>query len=436
VAQKVFQRGFLSLIVTQFFGAANDNLLKGVLSFGVALGGYWAGELGEGGQGYVSLCLTVPFILLSGYAGQLADRISKQKVTVLVKVWELLIAAVAIVGFWTANLWVAITAMLLLAVQSAFFGPAKYGAIPELVEERDLSRANGMINMMTNIAIIVGTLAAGPVYGAFDPPAEGEAPGLLAVTPGEPLHWLPGFVILAIALLGLTASLFMPRLDARDPDLIFDWNPFGTYVATIREMLGRPLFWVAMAWSFFYMIGMIAILILPDYKDVLGVSATAASILLGVLGISIAIGSVAAGWISGDRIEPRLIPVGAAGMTVFFVLLGLMPLEYFVVGGLLFAAGVFAGFYIIPLQALLQFLSPTGERGRFLGTANAISFVFSTAGSLMFILARQTLAIPPNRVFLICAGLAIVGGLLLLWPMRRLIADPELRKRTAETEDA
>ena len=185
-------RGFMSLIFTQFFGAANDNVLKGVLIY-MVIDGAWAGRLGPGGQGIVSVCFTLPFILLSGYAGQFADRHSKRYVSVLVKIVEVPIAIVALVGFWMGNLWVTLCALVALTCQSAFFGPAKYGMIPELVESRELSRANGTINMMTNLAVIIGTLAAGKIADVYSPQVVPDK-----VTPAAVL-WLPGAAMLALA---------------------------------------------------------------------------------------------------------------------------------------------------------------------------------------------------------------------------------------------
>ena len=151
------KRGFLSLVATQFFGAMNDNVLKGILMF-MVIDGVWSGKLGAGGQGIVSVCFTIPFILLSGYAGQLADRHSKRTVTRCVKIAEIPIAIVAGIGFYTGSLWITLLALIALTCQSSFFGPAKYGMIPEMVDDSDLSRANGTINMMTNVAVIAGTL--------------------------------------------------------------------------------------------------------------------------------------------------------------------------------------------------------------------------------------------------------------------------------------
>lgn len=428
---RVLNRGFGGLMATQFFGAVNDNLLKGILSFAVASGGVWSGQLGKGGQSYVALCLTIPFIIFSGIAGQLADRTSKRKLTVIVKFAELLIVAVAMAGFLMGNLWITLVAMVLLAVQSSFFGPAKYGMIPELVDERLLSQANGSINMATNIAVIVGTLLAGPVYSAFQPES---LPAGSTLTAAEPQRWVPGGVLVLIAILGFAVCLLVPRLNAMDPKLRISWNVFKTYRSAIVEMSRTSSLLVALAWSFFYLVAWIALLILPDYRELLGVSATKASVLLGIMGIAIGLGSVAAGIISGKHIEPRLIPVGAIGMTVFFALLGLLPLNYILVASLLFGAGVFAGFYIVPLQALLQYLSPADERGRFLGTANAMSFLAGTISSVIFFVARRSLDLPSNRIFLICAILSLLGTGYLLWQMRKLIADPRLRRTEVPTK--
>lgn len=410
----LFKRGFASLLVVQFFGAANDNILKQVLIFMVGTG-IWKAALGEGSEGIIALFLTVPFILLSGFAGQFADRHSKRRVIRIVKIVEIPVALLALVGLWTGSLPLTLAAFTLLAIQSTFFGPAKYGVIPELVGEGDLSRANGTLNMLTNVAIIAGTLAAGPVCDAYFPGGTGaEGPGIA---------WLPGVVLLVVAIVGLVSTLALPPLAPQDPTLTYTWNPFSTYVKTIRQMARGPLLLVAGAWSFFYLVGMMAILILPQYSDVLSITYTRTSYLIGLMGISIGVGSVAAGLISGHHIEPRLIPVGAVGMTVFFFLLGAVAPTYWGVAAFLSGAGIFAGFYIVPLQALLQKLSPADARGRYLGTANAMSFVASTVGSIVLVVARSWFGLEPNRVFLVCAAIAALGTGLLLLKMRRLLAD-------------
>ena len=396
--------GFSALIVTQFFGAANDNILKGVLGFAVASGGIWAASLGEGGQGWVGLCLTLPFILFSGWAGQIADRISKRDLAVGLKIGEVGVVAVAGLAFLVGSVWLAVLSMVLMAAQSAFFGPAKYGMIPEVVREARLSGANGTINLFTNLAIIAGTIVAGPVYDAYAPP----------IDRGEALVWLPGAAMVAVAVVGVVASLGIPRLRAANPGLRFDWNPLGTYWRSLREMARGPLLAVTLAWSFFYLLGMLVLLILPDYKDLLGTSAAVAANLLGVVAIAIGVGSLAAGLVSGSRVRPGLAPFGALGMAISMAVLAFAPRDAVTVGLLLVPLGVSAGFYIVPLQTMLQQCSPDASRGRFLGTANAVSFVASSLASLVFLACRNS-GLEADSVFLVAAIGALVAALGFGW---------------------
>ncbi len=186
-------------------------------------------------------------------------------------------------------------------------------------------------------------------------------------------------------------------------------------------MAKGPLLLVALAWGYFYLLAGLALLIVPEYTIVLGIDRAAAGQLLGILGIGIGLGSVLAGLISGHHIEPRLVPVGAIGISIFFLLLAFNAQSVAVVGGLVFGAGLFAGAYIIPLQALLQHLAPDEERGRFLGTANAISFSFLAAASIIYWLIRP-LFTKPHHIFFVCGVLMLVGAAFLLWRLRGIMA--------------
>ncbi len=417
MASKLFQPGFLSLLAAQFFGAMNDNVLKGILTF-MVIDGAWAGRLGAGGQGLVGICFTIPFIILSGYGGQLADRFSKRDVTLWVKIAEVPIAIVAAIGFYTGNLWITLISLIALTCQSSFFGPAKYGMIPELVNDGDLSRANGTINMMTNVAVIVGTLMAGSVSDMYSPQDAQEG-----------VRWLPGLALTGVAIVGLIAVIFMPPLKPGDRTLKYDWNPFSTYISTIVEMSKTRLLMVMMAWGYFYLLAGLALFIVPEYTVVLGIDRAAASALMGVLGIAIGIGCAAAGLISGHKIQTKLIPIGAIGLIVFFTLLAAVPPTQLPAGAtmaqvatsnvsfLILGAGFFAGFYIIPLQALLQHLSPDDERGRFLGTANAVSFTFMTIAALIYWAIRPAFGDEPQNIFYICSLLMAAGAAFFLWKL-------------------
>lgn len=420
-SSRLLNRSYLALLATQFFGAANDNVLKQCLTFMVATG-IWSGAfgwngLGPGGQVLPALCLTVPFIFLSGYAGQICDRYSKRRVIFWVKLIEVPIACVAMIGFFTHNLWLTILAMLLLSVQSSFFGPAKYGVIPEIVRDEHLSMANGVINMCTNLAVIIGSLVAGPLSDAYCPELDSQG----VRPPGT--AWAPGAALVLVAVLGFLSCLPFPKLQPANPKLKFDWNPFGTYWQAIQDMRKGPLLAVVLAWAAFYMIAMIALLILPEYQAILKISFEETSYFLGILGIAIAIGSVTTGWISGAHIRPKLIPVGAAGMSVAFLLLGILTPSFGNVAALVFMAGFFAGFYIVPLQALIQALSPDDERGRIIGTSGAISFCFSSLGPVVYWIANNPCGVPANRIFLICAAMSFVGTIYGGLQLRKMLAD-------------
>ena len=435
---RVFTKGFVSLLGVSFFGAANDNILKQVLTYLVVLGGLWPHVLGEGTQAIVSLVLTIPFIFLSGYAGQFADKFSKRNVILWVKIAEIPIVLIAMGGLFFDNFYLSLFALFLLAIQSSFYGPAKFGAIPEVVDNRQLSQANGLINAFSNIAIIVGALVAGPLtdmyyptikesevesQAALDPSTEsGENSTENAVDEDQELdeivlvrdesrkrQKLPiGLALLGVSVLGLVAALRMPKMKAINPQLKFSGDFLGPHVETFKDA-NRPLLVVMFSWSGFYMIGNFALLVLPDLRQPLGVSFAMMSYLVGILAVSIGVGSYTVGLLSGKTIRPYFSLVGAIGMTVCFAIWGIAPLSYGLLAFLVFLIGFFAGFYIVPLQSLLQFLSPSNERGRFFGTANALSFVFISGAGVVYLILVRVFEMTPERIPLVCAGLAAVG---------------------------
>lgn len=425
--------GLAALTLTQFLGALNDNILKGVVMY-MVIDGAWAGMLGDGGQGYVSLCLTVPFLMISGFAGEVADRHSKRTISVWMKYAEVPIAFVAAVGFVTDNLWITLSSLLALSAQSAVFGPAKYGMIPELVPPSRLSQANGLINMMTNVAVLVGTIAAGIIADKYSP-QEASTAGQL---------WLPGATLLCVAAAGVAAVMFLPRLPAGNPEIRYSRNPVRVYLKTIQSMSRSPLLLIVLADGYFYLLAGLALLILPEYTVVLAryaVSRSEVSILLAILGIAIGLGSAVAGFVSGRGIKPVLIPIGAAGLTISFVLLGTIPptLPDMAEGIRIVAsshamfilfAGVSAGFYLIPLQSLIQFRSSPEERGQVLGTHGAIAFLFLSIASLVYPIIRPLFGTVegelktgepqhPEKIFLICAALMVLGAGVLLWKLKQ-----------------
>jgi len=410
-------RGFVCLNVTQFLGAANDNILKQLLVFGLAMGGIWEGILGKGGQAWASLCLAVPFVMLSGFAGQFADKYSKQRVSIVTKWSEIAIALIAIWGLWNQNVWLVLLALVTIATQSTFFSPAKFGMLPEIVETEKLSRANGTVNMFTYLAIIIGSAVGGPLYECY------------IGTYGETMKWVPGIAILLVGVLGTIAAHGIPPLTAQNPDKPISYALFSGYINTWKSTQGTPLRSVLIAWTLFYMIiGGIAVLILPDYKEILGISYLQASLLMALLGISIGVGDYAAGALSGHAIRPDLILYGILANTAAYAALGIAPPSFALVTCLLAGGGFMCGFVMVPLQTMVQHLAQDGDRGQVLGLWNCLSFVGVIAGNVVF-LGVKTLEIRSDRVFLVCAGFTLLFTVLyqLRWSKQfhdALLEDP------------
>ncbi|MDG2214384.1 MAG: MFS transporter, partial [Verrucomicrobiota bacterium] len=233
---------------------------------------------------------------------------------------------VAFAGFYFNNVWLSLFAMFLLGTQSAFFGPAKYGVIPELVDDTKISMANAAIIMLTNVAAILAVVVGGALYEAYrGTAAEGTPDGLL---------WLPGLALLVFAILGLIAAKQMPPLEASAPEMKVKWEFFAPYLRTIKKMLSgeTPIFVVCMLKAAFYFLAYSVLLILADYTIVLGLPEKKVSVyLFGTIGVSIAVGSVLAGFLSRGGIQARLILAGGIGFGVAGLLLAWAPSSYVVI---------------------------------------------------------------------------------------------------------
>ena len=387
----LWNRNFVGLMVTQFSGATNDNILKAVLLMAVATGGMWDGMLGDGGAGIVNQFLTIPFVLLLGYAGQLADRVAKHRQIIATRIAEVPIALLALVGFWMGNAWIVMVAFILLASESAFFGPAKYGCVPEIVDQEKVNRANGFMTLATNIGILLGVGIGGPLLQYF--------PDMV------------GVVLVGMAIIGLSSSLLMRGLKPIAPGTPFQWTPYGPYLDTLRLVRGTMLWDTMLVWSWFYAAAIVVLAILPEYKVPLDISETQVSMLLGAIGLGIGIGCLVAGFLSGGRINGRISVTGGFSTGAIFYLLGVLhpdaiPFPWLL--ALLLLLGASGGFFLIPLQAILQLCSPAAERARVLATANALSFVLMSVASVLYWMAATALDMSPNRASIGC-GVLMLG---------------------------
>src|SRR5437588_3343725 len=357
--QSAPKRGFWSLIVTQFEGAFNDNALKTIVLF-AGLNMRLSPRLHDSVWPLTAGLFSLPFILFSMVGGYFADKYSKRTVTVAVKCLEIGIMVFATLGFLLVNLWMGLAAIFLMGVHSAIFGPSKYGLLPELLTEKELSWGNGVLELGTFLAIITGIAAGGILYGQF----------------AHQQVWC-GLLLVAFAVAGLAVSIGITRVPAAAPTRKFNGNFVAELWRQCQEMRKDRVLWLAcLGNTYFWFIGQLFQQSVVDYsQNVLHVKAESTSLLLAVLAIGIGLGSFAAGYLSGGKIEYGLVPLGSIGLFVFAALLGAFKFSFTQTLVVTAALGFFGGFFIVPISALLQHRPKREGRGEVLAAANLLSSV-------------------------------------------------------------
>ena len=293
------------MIVTQFQNAFNDNAIKFLVIY-IIVAMNFPKDTRENLILVVGALFALPFIFFSMAGGNFADRYSKRSVVIGTKLMEIFVMAVTILGLWLHNLPLECAAVFLISSQSALFGPSKYGLLPELVPERKLSWANGIIKLGTFLGSIVAVMAAGSLAERY-----------------HGREQIAGFILLGCTLLGLATSFGITHVPAADPTKKLRWNPIGDLGHADENHSGRPHASLAVMGNtyLFFLAALLQFTIIIYGHDVLRVDETHISYLQAAVGIGIGIGSVAAGYLSGGKIEYGLIPLGALGMTIFGALL-------------------------------------------------------------------------------------------------------------------
>lgn len=348
--------GFLN--IAQFLGVINDNVFKFVMAFLLidALGFSKASTiLSATGAIYV-----IPFLLFSSCAGILADRFSKQKLLVVMKVAEMIVMILAIFAFAAKSVWGCYTLLFLLSTHSATFGPSKYGIIPELVPTDAVSRANGLITSFTYLAIIIGTFLA-----SFLTEVTGRHFTLIAI------------FCLIIAIGGFFSALAIKQTAPQDAEKKINLFFFREIYQTLKYTCNIPHLLPAIFGSaFFLMIGAFTQLnIIPFALQSLNLSEVAGGYLFLSTALGIALGSFIAGRISKKRIELGLSCLAGVGISVFFILIAIFSRSLHAVILSLLFIGLLGGAFIVPLDTFIQLKSDGGKRGQTIGAANFLSFL-------------------------------------------------------------
>ena len=453
----LLDRSFWGVNLTQFLGAFNDNLFKQLvmlLCVDRAIRG------GHDAQGLAMVLFAAPFIAISGFAGFLSDRYSKRTIIVLCKVAEFLIVLLGLIGFASGNLAVLLAVLCLMGIHSAFFGPSKFGILPELLPARDLPRANGAMLMATFLAIIFGFSAAGLAKQTF-----------------EDSLWIASLPCLLIAIMGLGSSLLIRPTPVAQPHLAFNWSSLALAPETRRTLRqDRKLLGVLVMSSVFWFVGgtVYPPVINAFGKNQLGLNDLQTGVMAASTGLGIAIGCGLAGVLSRNRVRSWLVRVGAWGLTLSLAALSIpgpgfnevrdeirqtnllrqqqqadkksgavasnsaaSPVitslresqadsrehadsigqtrstapSLFRRGSLLgpfsvvalIAVGLFAGFFSVPLQVYLQMAAPSDQKGRIIGAFNLFNWIGIAGSGIVYTIGRlvlvEWLALPPATLF-------------------------------------
>lgn len=425
---KLWTKGFLALLVTQFLVALNDNVFRWlIIPIGKCAIG-WS-DSPDMVRMVGALAFLLPFLLMTAYAGYCTDRFNRRSVIIGCKIAEVLILVVGTVAILMQSVPFMLFVLFLLGAQSAFFSPAKYSSLPSVVPKERLSEANGYYSMATMLACVGGQLVGGGLFVMTTLSPKTPVLG----TGGMHEWWIWCAALLGIAVAGLISSLFVPSMKAVNPTASFPINPFRQTFRDLAFLFKyRFLFWTAMGSVFFWGLGAMGQSNIDKYAtEMLHMRQDFAMILLVILTLGLASGSVLSGRLSRGRINYGLVPIGAFFIIVFGVFLALTPevatfandsiwselsggFYYGAVG--LFLLGVASGLYDIPLLTALQNDSPEAHRGRILAAYNFYSF----AAMALFSFFQGVLADPKALGLTGIRGLEATG----IWFVSALMTVP------------
>ena len=379
------QRRFAPFFWTQFLGAGNDNLFKFaftvMITYQLQVSWLPAGMAGL----VIGALFILPFLLFSATAGQATDKFDKTRVIRFVKNLEIAIMALAAFGFWTTNVYVLLACVFLMGLHSTIFGPVKFAYLPQHLSERELTGGNGMVEMGTFVAILLGQVAG----------------GLLVALP-QIGHTTVAVACVLLALVGRGIAHAIPPAPATDPGLVINWNPVSETWRNLKLAHGNIVVFrslLGISWMWFF--GAVFLSQFPSFaKEVLHGNEQVASLLLVVFSVGIGIGSLLCETLSRRQVEIGLVPLGAIGMSVFAVDLyfasrGLpavpeMGLAAFVAQGAhwrvmadLALLSLFAGLYSVPMYALIQLRSQPTHRARIIAANNILNALFMIGSSVI-----------------------------------------------------
>jgi acyl-[acyl-carrier-protein]-phospholipid O-acyltransferase / long-chain-fatty-acid--[acyl-carrier-protein] ligase len=396
---KKLSSSFTRLNTTQFLGAMNDNILKLLIIF-CLIGAKGAGSAGVINAA-VGAAFVLPFLLFSAPAGCLADRLAKTRIIVVVKLVEVVVTALAVLAFamgWHNGLYLVV---FMMATHSAFFAPSKYGIIPELTDRDQLSRANGLLESFTYLAIIFGTTLAAAlaqaVHGHF---------------------WLAALFCLLIAIIGFWAALGIDTTPVGDSQRKVSLFPNEILHTLLGIRHDHDLMLAVIGQAYFLFVGAFAQLNLIAYgMQQMGLTEVQSGYLFLAAALGIGGGSLLAAKLSGRDVEFGIVPIGAIGLTIAPVLLHVVPSTLPSCVAILVLFGVSAGLFSLPLQTFIQFRAEPAKRGEVLAASSFINWVGILFASGLTWLFSGPLKLSAAQGFSLVGVLTLLLTLITFWAL-------------------
>jgi len=375
-AHTLKSRTYVGLIVAQFLAAFNDQAIHASAMF-FAISRRTMTEANA--ITLMPILFYLPWAIFPTIAGYLSDRFSKRSSLVFWKFAEIGITIIALLGFYLGSVEgldigpiLVLSTVFLMGMHSAFFVPAKYGAMPEILQPHLLSKGNGILESASFLAVILGTVCGGILSDE-------------QVFKGK--EWLIGLLLVILAVIGALASLLIQKMPAANPNRPFPTNLFKPLVVNLKAMWkSRPLRLALMGLAFFtFLVAyMRATVYMHGESQVPRWRELETSVIVGMTAIGISIGGLVAGFLSGGKIELGLVPFGAWGMIVSCVVASAVLFHLAGLVVCIILIGFFSGFYTVPLFTLLQHRAPKSSKGDFVATNNFASVVGAITASILF----------------------------------------------------
>jgi MFS family permease len=373
-ADTLRSRTFVGLLVAQFLAAFNDQAIHASAMF-FAIHRKTLSQ--QDAISLMPILFYAPWAIFCTVAGYTADRFSKRQSLVFWKIAEIGITLVALTGFYLGSVqgarmgpWLVLSTVFLMGMHSAFFVPAKYGAMPEILQPHLLSRGNGMLESLSFLAVILGTVSGGILSYWF-----------------KDREWAIGLVLVSLAVVGACASFLIERMPAANPDRQFPKNLFKPLWQNLSTMLrSRQLALAVLAIAFFTFVVafMRGTMYMHGETRNPRWSELETSIVVGVVALGIGLGSPLAGLLSGGKVELGLVPLGGVGMMLSLAIVAVLLNSIVWLIACLVALGFFTGFYIVPMYTLLQHRAPKASKGDLLASSNFVNVVGAITASVLF----------------------------------------------------